>query len=83
MAHKSFRKPAETGPYVYYARDEEGRTFQVKGEDAKFDFGEATLIDKGFEPEAILARRAKLARPVETSAEADTVKRGPGRPPKG
>ena len=67
---KCFRKPDITGPHVYYARLDDDSVFAVAGEDAKFDWSEAMLIEGGREPADILARRAKLAAKVSAKAEA-------------
>lgn len=89
MAVSCYRKPGETGPHVFYVRLEDNTTFQVAGEDAKFNFLEATAIEAGADPKALIAKRPKVyhapAEKVhkEPAAEPEIVKpRGPGRPPR-
>lgn len=83
-APRTFCKPGESGPDVYYMRLEDGQEWCINGEPVKLNHAEALEIDYGADPQSILDRRAKPApAPAEISAETDTQKRGPGRPPKG
>lgn len=85
MALKCYRKPGETGPHVFYARLEDNTTYQIGGEDAKFNFQEAVAIEAGADPKELIAKRpAKYHVPQQVPSE-EPERFSParrGRPPK-
>lgn len=76
----SYRDRERYGAHVYLCRLDDNTVLLDKtGEPERFSYEEACRIDKGIEPERVLAQRKPLDKPKQAEPE---QKRGPGKPAK-